>query len=553
MTITNNKIFGYSFSSVQVDDTSDGYLILPVLYSIFLFIYSQWDALNHSFVINEDMAQHLVWLHQYAGHYFLPGDPLIETSSVIQPWGYWLLCRTLALFFEPVDISKFFPLLPVMLTAAYTFRLIKLRYGVVLAMAGVILMCNYPFERMVGFNARAFGYPLLMAFLFYFARREIFKTCVVLVISALFYPVITLVGSGILIFGMASKFLTGNRSILFAKSNLTLLISIGISGWLIIWQAHRIRQSPLLGRQFSKPELLSLPEFSKWGRVDFESQADQTLWHNFQWDHFLKLPFLEYLIWLLLAVLIGQLITQRKFRDFDQGLIGLLVVGAGLAFLAQTLMPRLFFPDRFLYYTLVPFLYLLIIRVLGIFQKLFTYLIPMILLFTGLLYEGFVLRSPRSLGLQDYQPYAKIYEMARSLPSQSMLAGPLAEMSHVPVFSRQSVLFSEEAAHAIYFRRQHEMILPRIEDFLRAYTSKDLEKVKHFVTEYNIDYLLIKKSFFNTNEMYVFRPFIGWLRESVAEYTREDYALMNLPPELIMEIDDEYALVDCRSWKESSN
>ena len=546
MTITNNKIFGYSFTSVKVDNTKDRYLVLPVLYSIFLFIYSQWEALNHLYVVNDDMAQHLVWLHQYTGHHFIPGDPLIQTSAALQPWGYWLLCRLAGLFFEPVDISRFFPLLPLMLTATYTFRLIKLRYDVVLAMAGVILMCNYPFERMVGFNARAFGYPLLMAFLYYFARREIFRTCVVLVISALFYPVITLVGSGILIFGMACRTAAGGRSALLAKSNLPPLFSIGISAVLIAVQAYRIRQSPLLGQQFAQSELLSLPEFSEWGRVDFVSQSGWTLWQNFQWGHFLKLPYLEYLVWLLLVVLVVQLVTQRKFREFDQGLIGLLVAGTGLAGLAQVLLPQLFFPERFIYYTFVPFLYLLIIRILGIFHRVFAYLIPMILLLSLLFFEGFTLRSPYAIGLRDYRKYAGVYETISTLPSQSMIAGPLAEMSHVPVFAQQSVLVSEEAAHAIYFRNQHKIIMPRVEDLLRAYTSRDLEEVKQFVEKYQIDYLLIKKSFFNTNDMYVFRPFIGWMRQRVTGFSPQDYALINVPPQWVLDIDEEYALIECR-------
>ena len=551
MTITNNKIFGYSFTSIKVDDSRDGYLALPILYSIFLFVYSQWPALNHAYVINDDMVQHLVWLNQYVGNDLVAGDPLVKTSSALQPWGYWWLCRILVSFFEPIEVSRFFPLLPLMLTAAYTFRLIKLRYGIVLAMAGVMLMCNYPFERMVGFNARAFGYPLLMAFLYYFARRDVFKTCVVLLVSALFYPVITLLGSGILLFGMICKAFTRNgRATLFAKPNLSTLICMAVSAGLIALQARQIHQSDLLGKQFSKSELLSLPEFSEYGRVNFTDQVGGVLWQNFQWEHFLRIPLLDYLVWVLLAVLIGQLITQRKFRDFDQGLIGLLVVGAGLALLAQVLLPWLFFPERYIYYAFVPFLYLLVIRILGIFQRVFAYLIPMTLLLAGLLYEGYVLRTPFSMGLKDYSEYAGIYETVRSLPGQSMLAGPLPEMSHIPIFARQSVLFSEEAAHAIYFRRQHDLLMPRIDDFLKAYTSPDLETVKQFTRKYEIDYLLLKKSFFATNNMYVFRPFIGQLRESVTGKKPQDYALMNLPPELVLEIDDEYALVDCRNWHE---
>ncbi len=545
MTVTNNKNFDNPLNDNRSDTSDSWWLILPVIYSIVLFLYSQWNALTNPLVVNDDIVQHLLWLYKYTNHDFIPGDVLVDTSEQLQPWGYWLLCRTLVLFFDPLIISKFFPLLPLMLLATFTFRLLNLRYGVALAMVGVILMCNFPFERIVGFNARAFGYPLVMAFLLYFSKREAYNVSITLIISALFYPVALVIGGFILTMSLVWKKCTSSTYRLLSRANFTQLSGLAIGILIVVLKSWQIQSSPLLGSIFSKNELMTMPEFSQWGRVNFEYELNPALFLNFDWYFIFRLPNIPYIVWILLVIFIVQLVVQRKIRDLDLSLIGLLIAGYVLGWMAQYFLPRLFLPQRYVFYTFVPFLYLLIVRVLGIFHKAFRHIVPMLLILGLFLYEGWKIRNPYNLGLKYYDQYEALYETIRGLPGRSLIAGPLSESSHIPMFCQQSVLMSAEASHAIYFKKQHEIMMPRIADFLKAYLSKDLEEVKTFVRKYDVNYLLIKKSFFTTNNMYVFRPFIGQLREVTEGRTATDYALMNLPETLILDIDDEYALVDC--------
>ena len=535
-----------SFSAFSGTRISKNYwLTIPITYSIALFLYSQWAAIIDPLAVNDDVVQHLLWLYRYADNNFVPDDLIVNTSELLQPWGYWLLCRLLALLLDPITISKYCSLLPLTLTAVFTFGLIRERYGLGLAIVGMILMCNFPMERMIGFNARAFGYPLVLAFLYYFADENHKGISLVLVLSALFYPVALVIGSLISFSWMLWNRIAYKNSSLFSTGNLVQTTGIGCGVLIVLSKSRQVQSSPILGSIFSKQQIISRPEFSTWGRVNFEYELDPALMLNFDWHHLLRIPKMEFLFWILLVAFLVHMIYQRKVARLDFGLLGLLLSGLVLGFLAQQFFPALFLPQRYVFYSWVPFFYLLVVRVLGIARTFFGRYLPALIIVSLFAYEGFKTRNPFGRGLKYYHQYEALYETIRELPGRPIIAAPPSEASHIPMFCQYSVLFSSEAAHAVYFTRQNALMMPRFADFLEAYASSELEQVRNFVRKYHVDYILIKKSFFRTNKMSLFVPFHGQLETLTAGKTEGQYSLMQLPESWIEEIDEEYALLNC--------
>ncbi len=521
-----------------------------LLFCLGYFTFFERDALTNHYIVNDDAAQHIAWMHKWGEHQFTPGDPLNEVAEVIQPWGYQAVCRVVSLLFDPVELSKYLPFFTLLAATLFCFFLVKKRFGTFVAFSAAVLLAGATFERMVGFNARAFAFPLLLAFIFFWLEKRTVALSVAVVLSALFYPVALLVEFVIIGLAVMLKLLPylrhRFRGFHFEKKKIAwiggaMLISMVIA----FTKSRQIETHEWIGQAYSKSELMSMDEFGKSGRVNFQwenkSVADVLM------DDFRDRPYGFAVVLLMLGLLVAERFSNPKHRDFDQVIFSVVFAGVFLFLAAKVLLFKLFLPLRYFTYTYPVFFTLGFARLLGIRRRFWQAWLPGISLAGAMLFTVFFFYKKAGNGLVNFSGYTALYQAIDRLPGNGVIAGPPAMCDQVPLFCGRSVLFSNEACHALYFKNYWALLKPRLTDFIDAYTSPDIAEVKHFIKKYQVEYLLIDHEFFEEQEpIYFFQPLAGYHRSKLQENSGRRFALRQLPEAYFIRVNEYFSILDCK-------
>ena len=293
-----------------------------------------------------------------------------------------------------------------------------------------------------------------------------------------------------------------------------------------------------------------MPEFQEGGRVDFSDDINLKIPLEYRFDRYFWLPYERIVVLFLLILFFADWMIRSKHDQFDLTLFSLLLSGTAFFYLANLFLPKLFMPGRFIDYTYLPIFYLFLIRVLAIGRRLWMTLIPGILVIMYLTWGSFKKNPPKNHHIPDYVDPSAMYRKINEFDKPVLIAGPPGPVSQIPTFCRQSVLFSDEAAHAIYFENYHHYIDTRLTDFIQAYAATDITEVIDFIKKYDPDYILISEGFFNLNRMWIYEPHRSELEKLTEGRKKEDYALMNLPDSVVIKIDWQFSLLDCKKLLE---
>ena len=473
-------------------------------------------------------------------------------AEAIQPWGIYIVNSIFGSILSPLLISKVFPLFTLWAVCWFSFFLIRKRFGWALAIAAMVMMSNFPLERMIGFFARAYAFPLLLAFTYFWLEEKRTPTLVILFLSAFFYPVVFLIKC--VIIGIDGLIIIIKGEL---KDHLKLYVALALviffcCGMLLL-KSSFIDSNELLGGFLSKKELLERPEFGSGGRVDFQYNMNANLPLEFPWRFYLRFPFSGYdleTVALLLSILLIVLISRRSsYPRMDVYIISLLIAGTVLFFIAQWRLPQLFLPERYVYYSYLPFLFLLTLRNAAFLQSIAKNSIWAKMAIAGILiFSTFHIKSPKDVGLHGYDDHRGLYEKINTFEKPVMIAGPPAITSQIPTFCRQSILFSDEAVHGIYFKNYYDYVKPRVDDFIDAYTSTDEEELVRFIKKYKIDYLIIDKGFTSSKNMWFYQPYAKILTERTKDLKNSDLIISQISEDFIVESDWQYDLLDCYKW-----
>lgn len=521
--------------------------LLITIYCLLLYTYSQYDAFIHPYRVNDDFPQHLIWLYEYWPNFFQDNDFYLQASKTIQPWGVYWVNRFFSIFIPPIALSKYLPFFTLLMTSFFTFFLVRKRFSWMLAFVAMLMLSNIPLERMIGFNARAYATPLLLGFLYYWNDENKKGIQLLLIASTLFYPIIFLVECGMVGLAYLKLFLK-KKLFLNYKEYLGVIITIVVCGILLLIKSYQLEQSEYIGAFFSKTELLSMPEFMTGGRVDFVKNMNPRMPLDFPWHYYLHSPFPKYafsIVVFFLSILLVNLIKGSRHKRFDESLLLLLLSGTIIFYLAQWFLPHFFIPQRYLRYTYLPFLFLLVIRMFSFIQPIrYTFWVKMVI-FVLLSYSVFRIKSPKGIGITDYEKHKVLYQKISAFQQPLLFAGPANVCDQIPSFCRQSVLFSVESAHAIYFKKYYNYVKPKVDDFITAYTSTDIRDLILFIKKYNIDYLIIDNSFLTSGGLWFYEPYRQIMKEKSSSIDPQNLALNHLPDELFEEGDWRYRLLNC--------
>ena len=269
----------------------------------------------------EDVVQHLLWLTTVHFDVVWADDFYPRTSAAIQPLGYRAFMWCAARFAGPVTLSRWLPLGLTVATVAYGTAFFRRSFPFALALAGGLLAAHYNFSESLGFLARAWCVPLLIAFAYYLVRGDRpVGVAACLVLAALFYPPVLLINFGIL-FGwavwrvvavMVDRNVGALRGwwrpggVLDRRWWLTVTAGAFVAGVLVLIHSYRVHHTPGLGEFFTDEAMRWMPEFGSKGRVPFSNLRDTPAGNI--WRYFLRgyLTFGHH-VYLAYAMLLGAL------------------------------------------------------------------------------------------------------------------------------------------------------------------------------------------------------------------------------------------------------
>ena len=510
---------------------------LPVLCAIVLavahFFYYHGAILDSPWRFNDDVVQHYLWLYDTNW-----GDDFYaRTSGQIQPYGFRALLRLLSGFADPLTISRYGPLLVTALTFGFATRLLQKFFPPAIALAGAYLIAQDSLPVMVGFLARSFCVPLILAFANYLLRRRFTGLAVTLVAGALFYPPALLL-NGFLLLPFLVAWL-GRRPWRgtpggWARPYAALFGSCVLAGVLTLLHARGIAASPDLGDTFSRAELGTLAEFSGAGRVAFRNILNTpTNWimHYFMQTYVGKWPAPDFGYFLLAVAIVLGALTYRRTAPLGGYLLAFLVTTTALYQLAKLLTPKLFLAARYIEYPWLAGVPLLFVFVGGCLWALFPRWWSGVAIALLLAYVGF-LRQPRSrVPHVDVSGHAAYYTALGQLPDTALIAAPPHWASYVPLLSRRAVLLGHEQAHALYFRHYHDYVSARYADYQTAMATDSLPVVADFMENYGVDYLVVDRNRLLRSGHHYFEPYKQRYAKLVAGRAPEDFALLRIPAE----------------------
>ena len=126
----------------------------------------QW-ATRNPYIVQDDVRQHVFWAFRYLDPGLFPGDWIADYYQSVAPLGYqWLYHGAALLGWDPLTVSKYWPVILGLVTTALTWRvMIRLLPVPWVALLGCILVNQslWMEDDLASSTPRAFATPLVLA------------------------------------------------------------------------------------------------------------------------------------------------------------------------------------------------------------------------------------------------------------------------------------------------------------------------------------------------------------------------------------------------------
>ncbi|MGB3493575.1 MAG: hypothetical protein WBA57_12655 [Elainellaceae cyanobacterium] len=489
-------------------------LFVALIYSLIAL----QEPLNNAYVIHDDVRSHVFWMHRFFDPSLFPNDLITDYFQSVAPAGYVTLYRSMAsLGIDPLIFNKILPLPLVLITVGYCFWLVMSLFPVPAAgflASALFTETIWSVNDVSSGTPRAFLYPLLMAFLYYLARRSLIPSLGCIILQGLFYPQCLFISGGILLLRLI-RWQEGKFCLSRDRSDYVFCgLGLGLVFLMLLPYALKISD---YGPVATLPDARSLPTLQHTSRKDF---FHPNLWNYWVCNERSALFPMEWCLepfpphgWLAIA-LVPMLWLSSRFplgnHLSSRAAVLVQVIGAsvGMFILAHALLFRLHLPNR---YTKHSFRIVLIVAGAIAFtialDALFRWAISRWQSRTSLaagggmtLWLALLLAYPWLIGgfiNPDYvtaEP-AAIFTFFSEQPKDIVVASLSEEGNNIPAISKRTVLISSETANP-YHMGYYEKIWQRQQDVMLAHYSPALRDVKAVIETYGIDFFLLDSDVF---------------------------------------------------------
>lgn len=527
---------------------------IVVLFATLMGTISQYPGLVNPYVVNGDVPQHVFWAQQFVDEDLFKDDVLTEFAKAIQPYGFVFVYRLASFVMDPLITSKILPIALFIVSALYLFKLVQFISGTLSGIFAALLFVTMPvfLSSMAGGTPRTFAYPLMIIFLYYLIKEDHLKASLLLVLQALFYPLVLLISlcTYALTFLKIEPF---KVSLDFQRFKLTCFILASVIGVALAAAKYLPGGSPSQSiSAMTKSQMGNAPEYLVNGRFQIVPTPPLTEtmlrvstrpFIGYIADSYLYLAIREFrpafatlqigtYIMLACMLLVGLFLVY-EFRKgklwIRRELIYVLVAAVIMYKLADLFLFKLYLPDRYLIYS-VPLIVLIIISVtLG---RLIAHVKNRTVrtgLTLGMIVFFLISFHMNGVGLVDKSDGKNLYKFLHTLPKNALIAAPPFLADYIPTFSKRKVFINYELTHA-WTAGYWAITKSRTSDFFRAYYAADQKVISDFCLKHKIDYVVVDKRDFLpdhlANGKIYFEPFDSEVRSYALKQPR--FALLRI-------------------------
>ena len=494
---------------------------------------------------------------RFHGKALFPRDLGADLAAAMCPPGWKLVYWVGTLFTNPYQISRLLPLAIFAFLLWQAFCFARTRGGIVVAAVTVFLIARCPFfwDRIIGANPRAFGLPLVVAFLRYATERRPRAVALVLIAQAAFYPSVLLLCAPAFAVVQLVEAVKSRR-----WQPLALLAICGLACAILV-APTALFVDARIGAPITLEELAKLRQRGMWSlyplpphrwvferaiHIALEDEVGPTLLVE-RWDLIMG----GVVIGLAAVVFAIGLVRRRVPLVF----VALAGTSVGAYALASAVAYRLYVPDRMVHYAAPPIILLLFIPLTLEALMLLPEkrrpprprLVAAVLVATITLLAGGPGLSTYS-GLHDWSAgRSPAVEFIATQQPDVLVAAHPATSSFVEVFARRSALFSG-ITNAPNFAQYGLTVEQRIAAFYDAYYASNIEDVRAFVQQHRVDYLLVDLRDYGTEGMKRARYVSPWTEYAQRKIlaAHGTFALAHAPPEAFVFRDGLYVVLDAK-------
>ncbi len=514
-------------------------LILCLVAAFIYGILGLQTGFQGDWVVQDDARQHVFWMERYLDPELFPNDLIADYFQAVAPLGYTSVYKLGTLLgIDPLVFNKLIPVALRLVITAYFFGFCRQIFPIPLGCMIATLLLNHNIwlkDDIVSATPRAFLYPFLVAFLYYFSKKSLLPCLISILCLGLFYPQMVFIASGVLVLNLIEwrRFmprLTGDR-----QKRIFSLVGLAVAFFVLLpYAISSSDYAPVI----SRAQALTMAEFHYGGRSNFFKKSfwDYTVGRG---NGVLIPTSLFNPIILVFSLFLPWLISQRqkfslvnKITDQIEVVSKLLLASLGMNLIAHLVLFRLHLPSRYTAHSLriviaiaagisitIIFDHLLTIiatRFKGISGKILAS--GLILAIALLTYSSFLAyHSPTGYKIGGYP---ELYQFFAGQPKTTMIASLTKEADNLPTFTKRSVLVSREYAIP-YQLGYYKPFAKKVRALITAQYSQDLAVVQKFIRDYQISHWLIEEASFDLKSVEKNR----WLKQYQPEH---ETALANL-------------------------
>ncbi|XGV86532.1 MAG: hypothetical protein ACAF42_13365 [Limnothrix sp. BL-A-16] len=476
-------------------------------------------ATRNPYIVQDDVRQHVFWAFRYLDPGLFPGDWIADYYQSVAPLGYqWLYHGAALLGWDPLTVSKYWPVILGLVTTALTWRvMIRLLPVPWVALLGCILVNQslWMEDDLASSTPRAFATPLVLAVMDALLSRSLWGCLGAIALSGLFYPMVAVVAAAALAVNLGRRWWATRRgrSHPEALTPLDWRLAIGGIAMAVAVLLPELLTSSEFGPVISRSQAAALPEFNfvgnEYGRSFFFHPNPLIFWlfaprSGFLWVGFvppIALAALALPRWLSRPARARQFPLASSLSPHFAMLGDWVWGGLGLFLAAHALLFRLYLPNRYGYVPLRVVLPVAGAIALGLWldrqmqatqpqkPRWFWPLVSLVLSLS--IVVPMVPNLAVSSQLQMEGRMAEVYEFLQKQPKDILVVSLSKEADFIPIFARRSILASREFAlpyHWGYYR----VLRQRIEDTIRAQYTSNLSEVKAFLRKYQVNFWLLE-------------------------------------------------------------
>lgn len=480
---------------------------------------------DSEYAVQDDARQHVFWMWRFVDPALFPNDFIADYYESVAPPGYATFYRLAAMVgLNPVFVSKAVPAVLGIIATIYCFAATLQILPVPMAgfIATLILNQNLWLKDDLSTGiARAFMYPIFLAFLYYLLRRSLLPFLASIVVLGLFYPQTVLNCAAILVVGLIRW--RNGRPALSTNRQDYLFCEAGLLAVFFVLLPYVLAPSEF-GSAVPAAEARQMVEFSDGGRNGFFLKDPWAFWFYadrsglfpLEWYELSYKYFPVLFVFGLLSPLMRlfparfPLTQQVSSKVWLLPQVGLASLGLFLA--SHALLFNLYLPGRYMQpvlRSLLPLMAGVALTVLldGVLHWAESNQSPRLpgkpgiaiaiaallginLLFYPVLASGEGFKFPDAAYLEGRYP--DLYRFLAAQPKDTLTASLERETSSLPIFTQRPILVSREYAISYHDRYYAEM-RQRSNDLIQAQYSPDPNQVKHFIQKYGVDFWLIDR------------------------------------------------------------